>query len=389
MTRRHDGGNRRGDATTGTPSSVPEVGRLLRRARTRQGLHLEDVAARTGLNLHQLEALETGTVDRIPDRVVVLQTLRRYADFLGLPGDRFVLAVVDHWPSPTAAPPVVPVAPRPVAAVAPAAVAATTAVAVGPPSAPTGTVPVSSVTRVESPVHVTPHPTGVPSTTAQVHAVPSARPPSATAPVHAVPSGRAPSATAPVHAVPNTGVIPAVRPQATRGSKARPSTAALSVAIGVLAVAVVLGVGALLVHRYEPRWLSDIGVTQAPTTPTTAASASGSHGHHTTGAPSQTLTVTTTSPNAANLTVHSTSFQVTVKATGGSSWVQATQSGQAAPAFSGVLAPGQTQVFRVDGSLQVEVGSVSAHVVVATGLHALGTYVPPAAPYTMTISGAT
>ncbi|MGO9456379.1 MAG: helix-turn-helix domain-containing protein [Acidimicrobiales bacterium] len=373
MTRRHDGGNRRGDAATGTPSSVPEVGRLLRRSRTRQGLHLEDVAARTGLNLHQLEALETGTVDRIPDRVVVLQTLRRYADFLGLPGDRFVLAVVDHWPSPTAAPPVVPVAPRPVAAVAPAAVAATSAVAVGPPLAPTGTVPVTAVTRVDRPVHVTPHPTGVPSTTAQVNAVPNTK---------------VPSAAAQVNAVPNTGVIPAVRPQAPRGPRARPSTAALSVAIGVLAVAVMLGIGALLVHRYEPRWLSDIGVTQAPTSPSTTTAGSGSHAHHPSGAPTQTLTVATTSPNAANLTVHSQSFQVTVKATGGSSWVQATQSGQAAPAFSGVLAPGQTQVFRVDGSLQLEVGSVSAHVVVATGLRALGSYVPPAAPYTMTISGA-
>ena len=365
MTRRHDGGNRRGDATTGTPSSVPEVGRLLRRARTRQGLHLEDVAARTGLNLHQLEALETGTVDRIPDRVVVLQTLRRYADFLGLPGDRFVLAVVDHWPSPTAAPPVVPVAPRPVAAVAPAAVAATTAVAVGPPSAPTGTVPVSSAHRVGSPVHVTPHPTGVPSTTAQVNAVPSARPP---------------SATAPVPAVPNTGVIPAVRPQATprvrgpsvdrralggdrrpgrrrRAGRCRPAGPPL-----------------------QPRWLSDIGITQAPTTPTTAASASGSHGHHRPAPPPDPdrhhHVAQRRQPDRPldQLPGHGEGRRRVLLGAGhpvrpGRAGLRRRARRRARPRCS-----------RSDGSLQVEVGSVSAHVVVGHRAPRPRYLLPPAAP---------
>ncbi|MGH9092202.1 MAG: helix-turn-helix domain-containing protein, partial [Acidimicrobiales bacterium] len=98
MNRHRDVGTRRGDARW-MPASVPELARTLRRARTRQGLRLEDVSARTGLPLEQLQAIETGTVERIPDRVAILRTLRRYADHLGLPGDRFVLAAVDHWPT--------------------------------------------------------------------------------------------------------------------------------------------------------------------------------------------------------------------------------------------------------------------------------------------------
>jgi hypothetical protein len=97
--------------------------------------------------------------------------------------------------------------------------------------------------------------------------------------------------------------------------------------------------------------------------------------------------VSTTSANAGTLNVHSSSFQVSVAAAGGSSWVQATQSGQTVPAYSGVLAAGQSQTFAVTGSLLLEMGSAAAHVTLTTGLHVLGTFVPTAAPYTLTIAG--
>jgi len=38
-------------------------------------------------------------VDRLADRVETLQALRHYADFLGLPGDRYALLLIDLWPS--------------------------------------------------------------------------------------------------------------------------------------------------------------------------------------------------------------------------------------------------------------------------------------------------
>jgi hypothetical protein len=356
VTRRRDGGTSRDGAPAAGPSSVPEVGRLLRRARTRQGLRLEDASARTGVPLDQLEALEAGTVDRIPDRVWILGSLRRYADFLGLPGDRFVLAVVDHWPSPAATPAVVPVPPRhPVARTPVAAVAAGSLAVQVPPVAvaPTAGAGVGAVTRLDVGVEETPLPTGVQPSTAQV----------------------------PI--VPNTGVIPAVRPAAR---PPRPGTrplgpTVLGVAVVALAVAVVAGVGLLVVNHYEPRWLRDIGLTHAP-----GGSAGPAAGGTTTTTFSDHLVVTKTSPNAVTFSVATSSYQVAVVADGGPSWVQATVSGQPAPVYSGVLAPGQTQHFSVTGTVQIEMGSVAAHVTVTTGLHLLGTFVPTAAPFTMTVS---
>jgi transcriptional regulator with XRE-family HTH domain len=352
VTRRRDGGTRLDDGATRIPSSVPEIGRLLRRARTRQGLRVEDVAARGGLNAHQLEALESGTVDRIPDRVSVLQTLRRYADFLGLPGDRFVLALVEHWPSPGgpagAAPLMVPVA-------APAE-ARPVSVAVQWPSTPsvtTGALPPGAVTRL----------TSGPTLHTQV-----------------------PSVTAQVPLVVNTGVTPAVRAAPARTRPPWRATVVLSATIGVLTVAVLVGIAALLVHRYEPRWLVDLGITHSP----------GPAAHHGGGTPTTQpaatlpkVTLTTKSAQAPSMNVTGASYQVTVAAVGGPSWVQVTKSGQASPAFSGVLAAGQSKVFPVSGGLPLalDLGSAAAHITVTTGLHVLRTYTPASAPETLTITG--
>lgn len=359
MTRRRDRGPRRDDAPTGTPSSVPDVARLLRRARTRQGLRIEDVSVRTGLNLHQLEALETGTVERIPDRVVVLQTLRRYADFLGLPGDRFVLAVVDHWPLPSATPTVAAVPPRmvPVGGTPEVTLPATaTSVAVQVPPAPApDDQAVRRVTRLGGPVLATPKPTALQSQT---------------------------EFRLPV----DTGVTPAVRPPAPpKRPRGRRAATLLSAAIGVLVFAVLVGVAGLVIHHVEPHWLDDLGITHSPSATPSHPSPGGQRAAPTTSAPSS-LTITTTSPNSANISVHAPHCEVTVAATGGAAWVQATESGQAAPVFSGVLASGQSQQFPVESSLLLEVGSAAAHITVTTGLRLLGSYKPPAAPYTMTIA---
>ncbi len=92
-----DGSTRR-DSIENTPISVPEMGRILRRARTRQGLRIEDVYDQIAIPVADLESLESGTIDRMPDRVQLLKALRRYAEFLGLPGDRFALTLIDRWP---------------------------------------------------------------------------------------------------------------------------------------------------------------------------------------------------------------------------------------------------------------------------------------------------
>jgi DNA-binding XRE family transcriptional regulator len=82
-----------------TSVSVPDIGRSLRLARERAGLSHEEVAERTGLATTELEALESGTVGRMADRVETLRSMRTYALSLGLPGNEYVLATLELWPS--------------------------------------------------------------------------------------------------------------------------------------------------------------------------------------------------------------------------------------------------------------------------------------------------
>lgn len=375
MNRHRDVGTRRGDAP-GMPASVPEVARSLRRARTRQGLRLEDVSARTGLPLQQLQALETGAVDRIPDRVAVLRTLRRYADHLGLPGDRFVLAAVDHWPTAPGHP--------------------TTVVPVPPPAEPapgtwlpgTGTAPAVApavATRV-APPGWSPEATGRAAATA----------PAATATTAAVAAtGQAPAVhpgTAQVPATPfrDTGVVPAYQPptgpRASRPHRRR-TPLGLRILVGAVGVAVLAGVAGLLVDHFEPRWLQDLGITHRPHTPPAAAGSHGATGTSTTaGTTTQsTFAVASTTPTSATLAVRSPSFTVQLTAVNGSAWIQATAAGKTAPTYAGVLTPGASKTFSVQHALVVQVGSVAAHLAVSVGGRAVGTYVPTAAPFTVTV----
>src|SRR5579862_9188980 len=87
-----------GQAAIGHGYSTADVGRALRQERTRQGLSLRDVSMRTGIPQDQLRAAETGSFDR-PDGLAALKTVRRFADHLGLPGDRYALAILEQWPT--------------------------------------------------------------------------------------------------------------------------------------------------------------------------------------------------------------------------------------------------------------------------------------------------
>src|SRR5487761_969023 len=87
-----------------------DVARSLRRERSRQGLSVKDVSTRTGIPVAQLRAAETGALN-LPDQLSTLKTVRRYADFLGLPGDRYALALLEHWPTKAGLPTSSPVAP--------------------------------------------------------------------------------------------------------------------------------------------------------------------------------------------------------------------------------------------------------------------------------------
>ncbi len=348
--------SRRGDAG-GLPTSVPELGRNLRRARTRQGLRLEDVSQRTGLPVGQLEALEAGTVDRIPDRIGVLQTLRRYADYLGLPGDRYSLSLVDLWPAtPTGSGPVVVVK-------TPATSAAATGAGVAR-GVDTGAVPVIAVSR---------------SPAAPAAAGAAASDPYGTAAVTGDEGVHSNTAQVPL-AVVDTGVTPVVpgAPRATPRPKKPRGPLLLRLVVALVALAVIAGVAGLVIHQVEPQWLNSLGITHGhpsksgPTHPTTPTAAPG------------VFEVASTTSTGATFDIRAPAFLVRVIPVGAATWMQATDAQHVSPIFAGVVGTGQSKDFLVTQSITVEVGSPSAHLFISVGNKVVGFYFPTAAPFTMT-----
>jgi len=362
---RGGGSGRRGDADE-IPGSIADMARMLRRARTRQGLRFEDVSLRTGLPVGQMEALEAGSINRIPDRVVVLKTLRRYADSLGLPGDRYVLALVECWPNPSATSPAGgggedPVRAAGVGVAAGAAVSRTTR----PSRANAGAGAGTAVSRSSSAV-------------AAGSAAGGAKHIGGTSGSARGSSGRT-GGTLVDDAEPmvDTGTTPAVRP-ATVPKERGPLL--LRVTLIVLGIAVVVGLAGLVIHIFEPSWLDTLGITHGKKSPATHAQTTS------TPAAPPVFAVASTTPTGATFHVHSPTFLVRVLPTGTASWMQATDIQHVSPVFAGVVGAGQEKDFLVNQSLTLEVGSSSAHVFVSVGSKTVGFYFPPAAPFTMTFS---
>ncbi|MHB8220193.1 MAG: helix-turn-helix domain-containing protein [Acidimicrobiales bacterium] len=404
---RDSAGRMGGAGTGGMPTSPYELARSLRRVRTRQGLRLEDVSARTGLPLHQLQAIETGAFDAVADRVAALRTLRRYADFLGLPGDRYVLVLVEHWPPPPTPPPQI------------------VALHTGPPA--TGMVPEQG-SAFDPPTGQLAGPGSLGPTTSVLPAVgPSGSPTSVVAGAAVTgmipagpPGGQLPGAG--LHDTGITAAVPATRPGMSHPRPAARTPLALRLLVALVTLAVVVGVAGLLIHRYEPRWLSSLGITAKSGTTgksgttaksgttgksgTKGAGSGGSSKGRAKGGGPATMTVNKTSPNTATFLVKAPSFTVKVAVASSDSWVQATgqATGQAtvpatgagagAPTsssvlFSGVLTGGQSKVFTVQNALTVQIGSIAAQVYVSVGSTPVGSYDSTVAPFTMTFQTVT
>jgi Helix-turn-helix domain len=366
--RHRDGGNRRYGAVA-MPASVPELARTLRRARTRQGLRLEDVSARTGLPLDELERLESGVVGRLDDRVATVKALRTFANALGLSGDHYALSLVEHWP--TDRPP------------RPAAVTVG-----GGPHDPTGTV--AAIATAGAPAA----PTAASSAGAPTAMVPQVTTTAITGPLPAAVAVGGPRVwSGPTPVVVDTGSIPAVSGVPHRPRRHRPDGTPvwLRVLVGVVALAVLVGVAGLVVQAARPSWLRAIGITHAPDHPGTTGAAAASGTSTSTTAATQTagLRLASTTPTAATFTVRATTFTVQTSAVGNPSWVQITEPGQNAPLYAGVLEAGQSKSFSTQHSLVVEIGSSAAHLFVSSAGKNLGFYFPKAAPYTVTFNAAT
>ncbi|MGH9047458.1 MAG: helix-turn-helix domain-containing protein [Acidimicrobiales bacterium] len=355
----HRDGSARRMGAEPKPASVPELARVLRQTRAARGLELFSVSQQTGIPLNQLQDLESGTVDRLPDRVEVLKALSRYAAFLHLPGDQFVMTLVEHWPAP------------------------------GITSAIAGTNGLQAATDTGVGVRATaPPPPAV--SDLSTRAVPlSNYPTSGIATSIGLPpvlEGRH-SSTAPVPTVmADTGRTPAIR----RGGPDGLLMVFVRSLVVVITILVVIGTAWLVVNHLRPQWLADLhlpytssGVMAAPTgtqvtsTPKTTPTST---------APKPAMTLVSASGDQAAFSVNAPTFDVLVSATGGDAWVKASGPTSTKPEFEGIVKSGQSQLVTANHQLTVIVGSTAARIAVEVGQHVIGTYVPPGAPFTMTFT---
>jgi hypothetical protein len=332
-----------------TPS-VPDIGRSLHQARTQAGLSLSEAAMRVGLASPELEALESGTVGRMPDRIETLRALQTYADSLGLPGGAYVLTLVDLWPS----------------------------LAAGARNGDTGVVPVVSVSTAPAGGH---SPAGDYGSAFRGDGT-SANDAAITGVVGAVAASINDTRPVPIF---ETGQVSAVRPP---GPPRYLKVLVTLVALLVVAAGVGLGLhnqisGWIHSGRVETSTLitqfkKDAGLKNGPAKGKGKAK----------GTKAAALAKFTVSTNAdhtgGTLTVEAPKFYVEVATNGAPSWVQATDSGSQAPIFSQVIQGGQTKMFTVTDATTIETGSAAAHFVVFDGFTPLTTYTPTAAPFTMT-----
>ena len=350
------------------PASVPDMARSLQLARLRAELTVPEASARAGLGNAVVEALESGDPGQQLDRIATLRSLRAYADALGLPGNDYVLAAVEQWPS--------------------AGPLLTT-------GSETAVVPVVSISSAPAGGHspagghgsVWPgEATGVPDATT-TGVMESIRPTSVTD------TGRLPALDTGRVPVVDTGQVRAVRLGAPR---------LLTFLIGLVAFLVVLGGAALIEHNQingwfdsgrstTTRWIDDVksalGFTSKPT----------AHTHH----PSTTSTTATKAARGSkvtvmagpgalseNISVSAKSFTVKVLTTTRPCWVDVTIAGVPKPLFEGDLLPGQSHSFVVTSSLTVETGSSAGGTQYYEGTKLLGYFFPPKAPFTINFTAA-
>jgi hypothetical protein len=332
--------------------SVPAIGRSLQHARAEAGLSLPDAALRIGVASSELEALESGTVGRMQDRIETLRALRLYADSLGLPGDAFVLTVLDLWPS----------------------------LDLPSRNGDTGLVPVVSVTSAPAGGH---SPSGDYG---------SAFPSDRTGVSDSTITGMIESVTSPANdtrQVPiyETGQVAAIRQTVPKY---------LKVLVSLVAILVVVASVGLGLNKQVSNWIhsaqtetnhlikkvkSDTGINTHSHKPGTKAK------HTAAVAPIPKVTVAIDpSGQGGTLTVAAPTFAVQVVTLKNPSWVQVTNSGSQVPVFSQVIAAGQTQSFVVTQSTTIETGSGAAHFLILSGLRIISYYIPTKAPFTMTFN---
>jgi len=338
---------RRDDEGDETDSSAEEIGTLLREAREERGLDLLAVHDRLSRPITQLEALESGDLDGLPDQALALSTLRRYAAFLGLDGDALALRMIDAW---SMAP---PTAHRVAGADNGGAVTnVVAAVSTGPDHlrAFTQTGPVPKV-RGRSNASVGNYGYDVAAT----------GPPTGTFPV-----------------VPRQELKQSRRAVAKVRRKQQ-APRPLRVITWVVGVLLILALAGSVIQAQRPQWLVSAlilrvvepGGAQASSGTTPAKGSTQASPVVSTGASGQTSTYS----------VNTRAFVVDITTTG-PCWVQVTSSGSPIPLVSGVQPGGRKLSYPAQGTMTVQVGSSA----VVVGISVKGKVVfynaPRSTPYT-------
>jgi len=357
-----------GQAAIGHGYSTADVGRALRQERTRQGLSLRDVSMRTGIPQDQLRAAETGSFDR-PDGLAALKTVRRFADHLGLPGDRYALAILEQWPTRGRSPaPVLGV----VGSVAPRTGQA--------PAAPNGNAIPKKESTGQLPASAGRHPAAT-----ETASLDDDRP------TMAVPAGAGWSGwqsgwggdaygSYGGDAFFDTGVTPAV-PGAQVWKPRRRMPFVLRALIAVIALCVVAGIALLAVDRMKPAWLQDLGLVQGPAQ--TSASAQPLSRHHAAVA-ATALALRRTSTDEAVVDARGP-YTVKLSATGGPAWVSVTKPGVTTPVYMGVIQPGTSHSLTSTGTAIVELGSTAGRFSLTSKVGHVMPYKPPTVPFRFVI----
>ena len=362
-----------------------DVGRALRNERIRQGLSHRDVSRRLGVPEDQLRAAELGRLGRT-DQLSTLKTVRRFADLLGLPGDRYALAILEQWPTAVHGG---ALGPGNGAGRRDEPTAATPAVGDAAGGAAAGGLLGS----------FTPFDDGLPldATFVDLDLPLGDRRPFGDGTNDDAAADDAPTDTGEV-----TGIVPAV-PIATTGPVVRRSSTPMPVraAAVVLGAAVVAGGALLAVDQVHPSWLRGIG----PARTAVPVAAPAAH-HHTPADAGATGTATTatrngssraravvtdalrpqpTSAGTASLDAGPAPVRVTVSAVGGPCWVQVTSPTAPAALFAGIMTAGAHRSFTVAHGASVQLGSSAGRVSVASRTGRLSTYQAPVAPFTLSV----
>ena len=311
--------SRRSKRRGGRPLTPTEAGEMLRGARASLGIELPEVHDRTGISWRNLEALESGDVQRFSDPAAAAVAMRRYAELVLLDPDPLVTSVTS-----------------PVFAFA------------GAPN-PAGN---GSWTAAPAEADASGHLRRYHDDHSHLRSF------TQTAQVPAV-GGRSGVATGAFHRSHTTGQhqVP----------KRRKAPWALRFFIWFVLFLVLVGVAGLSINHYQPQWLRDIHVLK--TTPKQASSA-GSNNHTTSppaSRPTQTSNVATVKTTklgigTATVTVDATNYTVVV-GTFNSCWVEAQVPGSVNPLLNRTLSPGQSVSIPVTGGqLSLELGALAAEI---------------------------